>query len=112
MAKVRRTEKSEWMENICIAQEDDAFLGKVKDWQDTPAWEEIAAAETEMIIYWSRWNELTKREGIRYYLWNSVDKSTIKINVPVSVIEKIMKGIIIKLRRKRDCECLHTTSWR
>lgn len=46
----------------------DAFLERMEDWQER-AWEEVAAVEAEVEIYWSRWNQIKREKGIWYYLW-------------------------------------------
>ena len=78
-AQVKRTRKdgvhSEWMETILKEQPEDKSLQKMKEWQERPAWEKVAAGEAELKIYWSRWNQIKKEEkGAWYYLCKLVGK--------------------------------------
>ena len=94
-AKIRRTRNEtsdqQWMKKIGTAQEEDVSLGQMEDWEDRPAWEEISAAGAELKIYWSRWNQIERREGIWYYLWKQEHKNKWKIIVPAAMREEIME---------------------
>ena len=63
MAKIRRTRNE-----ASVRMDGDAFLERMEDWQER-AWEEVAAVEAEVEIYWSRWNQIKREKGIWYYLW-------------------------------------------
>ena len=60
-------------------------------WQDKPAWEEVSGEDSELKIYWSRWNQIKKRGEVWYYLWQQGEKDTWKVIVPVKMREEIME---------------------
>ena len=64
-AKVQRTrdeaKESTWMDRLRVHNRR-TIPQKMEDWQDKPAQVELAGEETGLKIYWSRWNQIKKRE--------------------------------------------------
>ena len=74
---------NEWMAEIRKWQEADPDLQVVGTWAQRPSWAEIARERAEVKYYWSRWNQLQRKDGVWYYHWKeAVGESQWKAIVP------------------------------
>ena len=60
---------NKWMAEIREWQAADPDLQVVGTWAQRPSWTEIARERAGVKYYWSRWNQLQRRDGIWYYHW-------------------------------------------
>ena len=79
-----------WIEVLKKAQREDECLKKLDQWVLRPSYEEISGEKPELKIYWSKWNQLQKKENLWRYRWLEGDTEVWKTVVPEAVRNDVL----------------------
>ena len=64
------------------AQETDEALQEISTWTQRPEWVEVRNKSRDVKLYWSRWDQIEKAEGLWRFQWIKGDRTTWKWIVP------------------------------